>query len=152
VHVNRQVRDEAATRLNDVGGLAAVSTNQGWNLRVDLLPAAIVGTRTDTVEDGTKQWSADVDRTELRTIELTVEIVADGEKETLDDDMDALRADVEAALGADVDFGGLAGRVQHTGGELVLGTDEEGNRWFAFLVLTWEIEVWTEAGNPEVAL
>lgn len=150
MHVNQQVRQEAASRL-DGTSLVAVSTNQGWNLDPDRLPAAIIGTRTDRVERSSKPWDGH-EELERREVELTVEVVADGEKETLDDDLDGLRAEIESAIGADDDFGGLAGMVVHTGGTLTMATDEEGDRWFAFLVLAWEIEVWTERGDPEVAV
>jgi hypothetical protein len=151
VHVNRQVREEVESRLEGIGALEAISTNQGWNLRAERLPAAIIGTRSDEVENSAKMMP-EVDRLQRRLLQLTVTVVLDGEKETLDDDADALRATIEARVEEDHDLGGLAGDVEHTGADMELGTDEEGRRWFAFLTMSWEIEVWTDAGNPEVAV
>src|SRR5690606_36157180 len=133
MHVNRQVREAAATRLEGTGAFQVVETNRSANLVDAELPAAVVGTPTDEVELESK------DDDERRTITLTVTIVADGSSETLDDDLDELRAHAEAALAGDLD--GLAFDLRHTGGELTLGSDEEGERWFGFYVLTWEVIV-----------
>lgn len=143
MHVNRQVREAARCRLEDAG-VVAVFTNHGVDLLGDQLPAAIVSTGLDEVEGGSK------DGLERRSITLTVVIVAAGDSDTVDDNLDDLRVAVEEAMSDDL--GGLAQAMEHTGSELELGTSEDGDEWFAFLALSWTVQIWTEKGNPEVAL
>lgn len=144
MHVNRQVREAVKTRLDATALFASVSTNRSANLVETELPAAIIGTGLDEVEQATK------DGRERRAVTLTVVVVADGAEPTLDDDLDALRVGIELALSDQL--GGLVTNMAHTGGELDLGTDEDGERWFAFLVLSWTLQVWTQRGDPETAL
>ncbi|HSH45107.1 MAG TPA: hypothetical protein VK966_04595 [Longimicrobiales bacterium] len=144
MHVNRQVREAVKEALDGLTSLASVSTNRSTDLLDEHLPAAIIGTSSDEVAEESKGGH------ERRVILLAVTIAADGLAQGLDDDLDAIRAEIETALAGDL--GGLAMRVEHTGGELDMGTDEDGERWFAFLTLTWDVEVWTETGDPETAL
>ncbi|HSH44728.1 MAG TPA: hypothetical protein VK966_02675 [Longimicrobiales bacterium] len=144
MHVNQQAREWVRDALSDAGEFASISTNRSNDLLFDDLPAAVIGTATDEVERATK------DGHETRVIALSVVIVADGESQSLDDDLDALRTVVEKAVSGDM--GGLAHRLEHTGGELDMGTDEDGDRWYAFLALGWDVEIWTEPGDPETAL
>lgn len=144
-HVNRQVRDAVKTALEGTS-LETVSTNRSSDLVDGDLPAAVVGTATDSVEPFSKGPPPE----ELRTLELTVVIVAEGDSDTLDDDLDTLRAEIEPAVLTAVS--GLAREVRHTGAELDMGTDEDGERWFGFLALSWEVEVVTAQGDPEMAL
>lgn len=145
MHVNQRVREAAADLIGDTGSFGAVYTNRSANLLDASLPIAVVGTGVDTVATETKDDPPD----ERRQITMTVTIVADGSSETLDDDLDALREGVEEALAGDL--GGLADFVEHTGAELDMGTDEDGDRWFAFYALSWEVTVWTTQGDPEVS-
>ena len=57
-------------------------------------------------------------------------VVARGDSDTLDDDLDDLRAQIEPAV-YDTLTPLSAFPVQHTGGELDMLADEEGDRWFA---------------------
>lgn len=151
MHVNRQVRDEFRSRLLGISAIASATTNRGADLTDSDLPAAIVLTGTDEVSVESKPTATE--RALLRReIPVEVVVVADGDSETLDDDLDALRASAEAAIAADDDLGGLAQDVTHTGADLDMGTDEEGHRWYAFLTLGWTVVVWTREGDPETAL
>ena len=143
-HVNKQVRDAVAAALGSI--LATVSTNRAADLFAADLPAGVVGTATDAVEP----WSKGPPLEELRTIELAVVVVAEGESDALDDDLDELRVQIEPAVLTAV--ASIARHARHTGGEIDLGSDEEGERWFAFLSLSWEIEIVTAVGDPETAL
>lgn len=145
MHVNQQVREAARERIAGIPTIPALSifTNRSANLTDAELPAVVIGTGTDEVGVATK------DGLERREITLTVVIVADGDAYDLDDGLDALRFEIEEAMAGDL--GGLATGIEHTGGELEMGTDEDGERWFAFYALSWRVEVWTEQGNPEVA-
>lgn len=142
-HVNQQVREQAKEQLVS-HGFGTVYTNDGPDLADAVFPAAVLTTRTDSVEVRSQ------DGLERRLITLTGVIVADGDSDTLDDDMDDLRALAEAALAGDLNE--IAHSVEHTGGELDMGKEEEGERWYAFYTLTWQVEAWTRAGAPEVAL
>lgn len=143
-HVNRQVRDAVAAALGSI--LATVSTNRAADLFDADLPAGVVGTATDEVVP----WSKGPPPEELRTLALTVVVVAQGDSDTLDDDLDALRVQIEPAVLTAV--ASVARHVRHTGGEIDLGSDEEGERWFAFLSLSWEVEIVTAVGDPETAI
>lgn len=149
-HVNTQVRDVVETRLKEIKDFEDVDQNVGSNIEAQWLPAARILTPNDTVEAVTKTKGTEpMDR---RTIELNVVLVVSGAEAGLDTDLDALRVKVEGKLAQDDNLGGIAKRVTHTGAELDIGTDEDGEEWMAFLLLTWEVEVWTARGNPEVAL
>lgn len=148
-HVNQQVREAAEGRLEAIAGLTVV-TGRGMSLIDSDLPAALVATASSDAELSTK-GDATTGPTELREIDLTVVVVAEGDSPTLDDEMDGLQAQVESALGAD-NLGGLAHLIEFTGHELDLATDEEGERWYAFLGLAWRVSLFTELGEPEVAL
>lgn len=128
-------------------GLASISTNRGRNLADADLPAVVIGTGSDDVALATKPPLP----LEQRIVTVTVVIVADGETETLDDDLDTLRERIEIAMAQDQDLGGLAKRVVHTGGELDMGSDEDGERWYGFLALSWLVEIWTQLGDPVTA-
>lgn len=146
MHVNRQIREAVRERLEGIDGIAAVYTNRSVDLTDIDLPAIVVVTSLDEVSTET---SDDPPR-QKREIVLTVVVVADGETEGLDDDLDAFRVEIERAL-AD-DLGGLAWYMEHTGGELDVKPVDDGERWYAFLALSWNVYVWTNQGEPEVKL
>jgi hypothetical protein len=148
MHVNQLVREAVRAELTALSELESVSTNQASDLLDVDMPAAIIATGTDAVEPWSK--GSNGARREKRTLSLTVVVVSRGESNTLDDDMDELRVLIEPAVLVALDP--IAEQVDHTGGELEMGTDEEGARWFAFLALSWEVVVITEVGDPETAL
>jgi len=150
VHVNEQVRDAFETRLLGVTQISSVFTNRGPDITDSQLPAAVIGSPSDSVELQSK-GSSTTRPLERREIEIDVVIIADGDSETLDEDLDDLRASAEAAIGSDDDLGGLARDIQHTGADLDMGVDDQGERWYAFLAMTWTVEVWTRKGDPETA-
>lgn len=150
MHVNTQVRYKVRDLIEPIPGLCGVFVNRTADLLDQSLPAAVIQTTTDEVVAGAKQGK-DLGPLERRTISLTVVIVMDGGSEQLDDQLDELRSEIEARIGSDDTLGGLAKRVEHRGGDLDLMADEDGERWYAFLALAWEVEVWTELGKPEVA-
>lgn len=151
MHVNEQIRAEFETRILGVSAIGSAHTNRGPNLTDADLPAAIIQTPSDEVSIQSKPTST-TRQLERREIEVVVVVVADGDSETLDDDLDDLRASIEVAVGADDDLGGIAHEVIHNGIELDMGTDDEGARWYAFLSLMWNVEVWTYKGDPETAI
>lgn len=150
MHVNTQVREEVKARLEEINDLAKIFTNRPGNLIDAHLPAAVVQTSSDTITKESKA-SKGLPPQEKRLIALGVVLVADGESDTLDDDLDKLRVQVESAVAEDEALGGIAKQVQHTGATLEMGADEDGDRWFAFLAMSWQVEVWTHYGDPEVA-
>lgn len=143
MHINRRIRQAIRERLEAADVFADVFTNRPGSLSDKRLPAAVITTGTDEVSVQDK----DAPPAERRSIEVSIMIVGDGESESVDDDMDELRSQVEQRLAGDLD--GLAWFMEHTGGSLELATDEDGDRWFAFYALSWRVEVWTEQGNPE---
>ncbi|MCK9494151.1 MAG: hypothetical protein M0R75_01465 [Dehalococcoidia bacterium] len=143
MHVNRRIREAIRERLEEADVFADVYTNRPGALSAARLPAAVIATSTDEVALQDK----DDPPSERREIEVTVTIVGDGESESVDDDMDELRSLVEEKLAGDLD--GLAWYMEHTGGALEMASDEEGDRWFAFYVLSWRVLMWTTQGNPE---
>lgn len=144
MHVNQRIRQAAADRIAATGAFTVVSTNRSANLSAGHLPAAVIGTSTDEVAIDTKDDPPD----ERRTITMTVTIVEDAsDAETIDDRMDDLRVTVEEALAGDLD--GLAWWMEHTGGDLQLGSDEDGDQWLAFYVLSWTVQVRTQQGKPQ---
>lgn len=143
MHVNQQVREAIKAKLLNTGAFAMVATNRGANLEEVDLPAAIITTTSDDITTETK----DEPIPERRIIRVSVVIVADAAMEDLDDRMDDLRVEVEKALAGDLD--GIAFRVEHAGATLEVGTDEEGQHWFAFYALEWEVELWTRQGQPD---
>lgn len=140
MHVNQRVREAARERVEGTDLFAHVFTHRTANLVDAQLPAVVITTSTDEVAVQTK----DDPPSERRRIELMITIVADGESETLDDDLDDLRAAIEDVMQGDL--GGSAWCSEHTGGALELA--EAGDRWFAFYALSWEVTVWTEQGSP----
>ena len=145
-HVNAQVRDAVAASLEANTSLEVVFTNRAADLIDADLPAAVIATATDDVARFSKGTSVS-GPTELRIIQLAVVVVLYGDSETVDDDADALRVEIEPLVGPALSS--VARVATHTGSELDIGTDEEGESWYAFLALTWEVEVVTAVGDPE---
>lgn len=146
-HVNQQVRDEVASRLTALAAFGSVTTNRSNPLDPGDLPAAIVQTFEDTVEDASKAWAAN-EPLERRTIPLAVVLVVDAEEADLDDTLDDLRSQVETTVASDGTLGGIAKEIDHTGAVLDVPEEPIGDAWLAFYALTWEIEVWTHKGSP----
>lgn len=146
MHVNQQIREAVRERIETIPGIPSVFTNRSANLTDALLPAVVILTSIDDVRTET---SGDPPP-QSREVQLSVVVVADGEAEGLDDDLDGLRAEIERALAGDL--GGLAWYMEHTGGELDVRPAEDGERWYAFLALSWTVRVWTAEGDPEEAL
>lgn len=144
-HVNQQVREKVRDLLVDTD-LRGLFTNRGPDLLDEHLPAGVIGTSTDEVQTRSK----DVPPKEKRTVSVTVALVVDGDAQDLDDQLDRYRVQVESRMVGDL--GGLVHRLEHTGADLDMGADEEGERWYAFYVLSWEVDVWTIQGDPETAL
>jgi hypothetical protein len=149
-HVNKQIRDAFKARIATVEAVGTVDSNRGADLLEADLPAVVVETGRDVVEPGSKPYKGAA-ALERRTVEVTAVIVAEADA-ALDDTLDALRSSIETAVRSDDTLGGIATEVRHTGGELDVGADEEGERWFAFYALGWEVVVWTHEGAPETAV
>lgn len=148
-HVNRQIRDAAKAGIEALG-FTSVSTNRSTNIEQVDLPHVVLGTGDDEIEETTK------DGHEQRVIALTAVIAADGESDTLDDDLDALRVTVEKGvrnglltLIPETGLTPIEHYPGHTGATLAMMADEEGDRWFAFYTLSWEVRVWTSVDDPE---
>lgn len=148
-HVNQQIREAAKAGIKALG-LTSVSTNRSTNIEQVDLPHVVLGTGDDEIEETTK------DGHEQRVVVLTAVIAADGDSDTLDDDLDALRVTVEKGarngLLTLIPATGLTPIEHypgHTGGTLTMLADEEGDRWFAFYTLSWEVRVWTAVADPE---
>lgn len=148
-HVNRQARDAVEAALVASTSLDSVSTNRQTDLEDLELPAAIVLTGSDVVERFSKGTSVS-GPTELRTIELGVAVVLYGDSETVDDEADALRVQIEPLIGSAL--AGLVRVARHTGSELDVLQAEDGESWYAVLLLMWEVEIVTPVGDPETAI
>ncbi len=148
-HVNRQARDAVAATLFSDTTLESVSTNRSTDLHDLDLPAGVVLTGNDTVARYTKGTSSS-GPTELRTVDLGIAVVLYGNSETVDDDADALRAEIEPLIGPAL--ASIAQVARHVGSELDVLTDEEGESWYAVLLLMWEVEIVTPVGDPETAI
>lgn len=145
-HVNQQLRDAVKAALQARAEIRTVAAGQASDLLDADMPAVVVATAADQVEP----WSKGPPVQEVRTVALTVVVVIEGDPDTIEDSLDALRVIVEPEVVTAV--ASLARHVRHTGSELDVGTDEDGERWFAFLALSWEVEIVTAVGNPEAAL
>jgi hypothetical protein len=145
MHVNQQARDAVAAALDALSFTIVRTTSAEDLLDVDM-PSALVLTPADTVEP----WSKGPPPEELRTVALGIILAIEGEPETLQADLDALRVQVEPVVATALTS--IARHVRHTGGESETLADEEGERWFAFLALAWDVEIVTALGDPETAL
>jgi hypothetical protein len=144
-HVNQQVRDAVTEALRDSEAFRTVQSTQA-NLVDAELPAAAPATLSDTVEP----FSKGPPRQEIRTVALTIALVIEGDADSVENDLDALRTTVEGLVPTALDS--IARELQHTGSEQELAEDEDGERWYGFLVLAWDVFIVTAVGDSEVAL
>lgn len=144
-HVNRQIRDAVKAAILASDQLRTVTSTQ-----VSLLDAELPAAAVSTLQDAVEPFSKGPPVQEVRTVSLTVALVVESAPEDVEDELDGLRAIVEPLV--PTALASIARLLRHTGSEQDMGTDEDGERWFGFLVLGWEVDVVTAVGNPEVAL
>jgi hypothetical protein len=103
-HLRRQIREAAATALFGAGDWGVnVFTTRRTPVAAEHLPCALVYTTDETSERDT----LGSDRQLRRELVLAIQAMIQ-DNDTLDDSLDGLAADVEAAMMADPTFGGLA--------------------------------------------
>ena len=103
-HVRKLIRDNIKTTLT---GLATTGSNvfqtRLFSLGEDKLPALCIYTSSEETEYG----SITLPRTQIRTLDITVEAYVKGTS-AIDDTLDTIAVEVEEALQTDVTRGGYA--------------------------------------------
>ena len=103
-HIRKSIRDNITTALT---GLTTTGSNvyqtRFYPLAEAKLPALTVYTKSEATEYGT----INPPRTQMRTLEVTVEAYVSGNS-GVDDTLDTIAVEVEEALAADVTRGGNA--------------------------------------------
>lgn len=138
-HVRSRVRSAFKATLGDVG----VNRRRPWPKGV----ARALGVRTprEVARD------LDMDGGQDRTITVMVDITgAAGSTEALSDAFDEAAAEVERAVFAAGDLGGIAQAVGYRGAQLAV--DEGAHKAAGTLSLAFEVAVYTVETDPETAL
>ena len=138
-HVRKQIRDRVATLLAPVG---TVYTSRMHRLPELSLPALLVFTNDEEIE------AADFTKAQ-RGLQVVVEVVAQATA-NLDDDLDALVAGVEAAIGADPRLNGLA--LQCALAAINVTMSVEGSAPIGRARMTYQTIYRTAYSDPETAL
>ena len=146
-HVRQQIRSAAITALT---GLASTGDNvhgvRGHAIGQGNLPALII--RTPAESRGYSNIGADPAL--LRQVSLTVLALATG-GDSLDDDLDQIAVEVEAALAADVTLGGVCNHLVLVATEFD-PPDGRGETISNALELTFQVEYQTARSDPETSL
>jgi hypothetical protein len=145
-HVLKQLRDAAVARLTGLPSTGARVHSYRVNPLESItdLPALIVRVLTDSAEPGTIHSPALVER----DVELTVFVYA-AANAGLDDALDAVRLDVDTALGAPLIVAGHSLEAVYTGSEIDL---TEGERACGELQLQYRVTLFHAANAPDVLL
>jgi hypothetical protein len=142
-HVRKQLRDSIKTALETATGLS-VHTNRVEDLVGIDLPAIVVLTDTETAERLDKSGALH------RQITAAIVLIVDGASVTLDEELDAFSVSIETALGGDPPS--PAYQIDLLSTELDLQSDEDGDRWFGYLVLEYTANVFTTKADPTAAI
>lgn len=127
-HVRQQIREAVKTRLDTLDNLN-VYTNRVSDLLAIDLPTAVILTEDETSE------LAEFDDDLMRETEVVIVGTLNAESETIDDELDDWAVKIEGAL--DVTLGGLVKLFVLTSTNTDFRSDEEGEHWFAFLIMTY---------------
>lgn len=149
MHINGQVRDAVATTLEANTSLERVASNGAIPLLDADMSVGVVMTPADQVARFSKGTSVS-GPTELRTIQLVIVAVLFGDPETIAAKADAVRVEIEPLVAPALTS--IARTAQHTGADWDPKDEEEGESWYGFLSMTWDVEVVTAVGDPETAI
>jgi len=119
-HIRQQIRESLATVIS---GLTTTGENvyQSRVYPYDILPCLSVYTKEETAEYDSLSFP----RSSRRELLLTIEIRAK-ESTDVDDKIDQISAEVEAAVSADITLGGISKDIQYQGIDIQLegGTNQ----------------------------
>ena len=144
MHPRQQIRDAIVTAVTGL----TITTDNVFNSRVyrlsdSQLPALIVFTEDESSDRETNG----VDGLLMRTLNIMVEVSAhESAGKSIEDTLDDIALEVETALGADRDLGGLTTDLFLSG--TASKFDPEGEQPFGTLEMTWTAEYYTEIDNP----
>lgn len=145
-HVRQQIRERVATTLT---GLVTTGSNvfqsRVYPLQVSQLPALLIYSLSESAEID----SMTPPRGSTRVMMMAIEAVA---KQTvdLDDKLDTICKEVEAALSADLTVNSLADDVYLESTEITL--DEKSEKPTGRAVMTWRVEYRVRETAPDVAI
>lgn len=145
-HVRQQIRDTIATALTSgvTSVYGRVYTSRFYPMRDTDTPGICVY----TLIEQSSSLSMGESRL-MRVLNVAVDIYATATNDA-DDTVDALAASVEAAVGADPTFGGIAKDSTIISTEIDLSGD--GETPFVLARLTYSVEYVTSGANAETAL
>ncbi len=146
-HIRQQIRAAAITVLTGLVTTASrVYGVRGHALTQAKLPALIIRTPAEASEHIT----IGADPALLRQITLTVLVQAVG-GDTLDDDLDQIASEVEAAIAADVTLGGVADDAMLVATEIE-PPDASGEQLSNSMIMTFAVETRTARSDPETKI
>ena len=144
MHPRQQIRDAIVTAVT---GLTTTGSNvfnsRIYRLSEDQLPAILVWTLN---EDSDRETNGD-DGFLMRSLNVMVEIMAHpSDTQTAQDELDDIALEIETALGADRDLGGLTTDLFLS--ETRSNYTDEGEVLLGGMSMTWTAEYLTEFNNP----
>jgi hypothetical protein len=147
-HARKQIRDAAAGVLTGLSLTGSnVYTNHVYNLTSSKLPAIIIHTLNDTPQQGNTELGTN-NTTRWHILEMDIEIR--GIATDIDDSLDAVAADVEAAMANNRTLSGNVIDSELTGSELEVSSDSE--RPTGQLTLSYSVMYCINDRNPETLL
>lgn len=138
MHIRAQIRGAIKGRLEGQG--LSVHANRVADLQNTDLPAALITVENDTSE------LLDKDGNQARVIDVFIDVVTDEINESLDDALDAFAVKIEGRM--NTLFDGLAKEVQLVATDFDFRRDEDGDRWFAYMSLNYQVLTHTAEGDP----
>ena len=143
-HMRKQIRDAVVSRLTNLPTAAArVFGAKRWNWQGGELPGIAVYTDSETAQ----RRSADGDQE--RRVDLIIDCAASASDE-LEDALDQMCAEVEAAMATDSTFGGLAWDSTYAGMTTDASTD--GEKPVGIKRLRYSVTYETAEGAPEAVI
>lgn len=153
-HIRQTIREAAATAITGLASGAPVYQSRVYPLEKQTLPALLVYSTEEAVDVDSMSLGSHAG---LRTLTLRVEVVsrlASG----MDDEIDTLCAEVEAALAASIDSsaGGSVGAYVKWGElvatEIELQSDPDAERQTGRAVMEWQLQYRTDTAAPTSAV
>ncbi len=144
-HVRQQIRKKVGVIVTGLASGAGVHTSSVYNLQPGDSRALKIYTLSEGVERDTQKYP----RGTQRQLQLIIEAIAKSTVD-LDDVLDALCAEVEAAIAADISLGGLVKDVylETTTIEFNGGADQP----HGMATMSWIVEYRVRETEPEVVL
>ena len=146
-HIRQQVRNAVAAKIQEIPELQnSVFQSRVYELSRGELPAAIIFTENEEVEETTRQRQIQIQR---RLIFVSVYIFARA-SDNIEDELDRLAGEVEKKSLADGTLGGIAAETSLENTGLFIGGDTDAPTGAA--KLTFKVMTLTKAGEPDKAL